>query len=53
MALINVIGRQVQAGERYQPGEEYADILQDPYKCAFLIRTKLLDTHHTLCSYSF
>ena len=35
MTLVNVIGRQVKAGKRYQSGEEYADILQDPYKCAF------------------
>jgi hypothetical protein len=35
MTLVNVIGRAVQAGKRYQHGEKYADILQDPYKCAF------------------
>jgi len=35
MTLVNVIGREVQAGQRYQHGEEYTDILQDPYKCAF------------------
>jgi hypothetical protein len=35
MTLVNVIGREVQAGKRYRHGEEYADILQEPYKCAF------------------
>ena len=34
MTLVNVIGRQVKAGKRSQSGEEYADILQDPYKCS-------------------
>ena len=35
MTLVNVIGQQVKGGAVYQSGEEYADILQDPYKCAF------------------
>jgi hypothetical protein len=35
VSVVTVIGQQVQAGKRYQPGEEYADILQDPYKCMF------------------
>lgn len=35
MTLVNVIGRQAKAGTRYQSGKEYADILQNPYKCVF------------------
>jgi len=33
--VINNIGQNVKAGQRYSSGELYADILQDPYKCAF------------------
>ena len=30
-----MIGQEVKAGRRYGPGQGYADILQDPYKCVF------------------
>jgi hypothetical protein len=33
--VVNVIGQEVQAGKRYEPGGEYADILEDPYRCVF------------------
>ena len=32
---VNVIGKQVQAGARYEADREYADILQDPFRCTF------------------
>jgi hypothetical protein len=35
MNVVSVVGTQVQAGVRYEPGNEYADILEEPYKCAF------------------
>jgi len=35
MDVVNVIGQEVRAGKRHEPRGEYADILQDPYRCAF------------------
>jgi hypothetical protein len=35
MDVVNVIGQEVKAGRRYEPRGEYADILQDPYRCVF------------------
>jgi hypothetical protein len=35
MDVVNVIGEQVKAGSRYDSEHVYADILNDPYKCAF------------------
>jgi hypothetical protein len=35
MDTVNVIGKEVQKGKRYEPGGEYTDILQDPYRCVF------------------
>jgi hypothetical protein len=34
-SVVNGIGQNVKAGQRYLQGELYADILQDPYKCSF------------------
>ena len=33
--IINGIGQQVKAGIRFESVGEYADILNEPYKCAF------------------
>ncbi|MFZ0885590.1 MAG: DUF4262 domain-containing protein [Candidatus Acidiferrales bacterium] len=33
--VINEIGQQVKTGKRYQTNEDYEDILNAPYKCAF------------------
>jgi hypothetical protein len=33
--IVNVIGKQIQAGVRYEAGREYGDILQDSFRCAF------------------
>ena len=35
MDIINTVGSAVKAGKRFDPGGEYSDILQDPYRCAF------------------
>jgi hypothetical protein len=35
MNIVNVIGEEVKAGKSFNPGNSYADILQDPFKCAF------------------
>jgi len=35
MDVVNVVGEQVQRGHRYDSQHLYADILDDPYKCAF------------------
>jgi hypothetical protein len=32
---VNVVGKQVQSGARYEADREYADILQDPFRCTF------------------
>jgi hypothetical protein len=35
MEIVNVIGNAVKSGVHFQAGQSYADILQDPFKCAF------------------
>ena len=35
MDVVNVIGTEVQRGNRYAAGRKYSDILQDPYQCIF------------------
>jgi Domain of unknown function (DUF4262) len=35
MSVLNVIGTEVKEGKRYEPGTDYSDILQEPYKCTF------------------
>jgi Domain of unknown function (DUF4262) len=35
MSVINEIGQQIKSGKHYDAGEEYGDILNGPYKCAF------------------
>lgn len=34
-SLVNVIGTEIKAGIRYEPGGNYANILQEPYQCTF------------------
>jgi hypothetical protein len=35
MELVNVIGKHVKEGTRYEAGHDYADILTGPFSCAF------------------
>jgi hypothetical protein len=32
MEIVNVMGKQIEAGVRYEADREYADILQDPFR---------------------
>jgi hypothetical protein len=33
--IVNVIGKQIEAGVRFEADTEYTDILQDPFRCTF------------------
>jgi hypothetical protein len=35
MEIVNVIGNQIKTGVRFEEDRDYADILRDPFKCAF------------------
>lgn len=35
MSVLNVIGTEIKAGMRYEPGHNYSGILQEPYRCTF------------------
>jgi hypothetical protein len=35
MSVLNVIGAEIKAGRRYEPGPNYSEILQEPYRCTF------------------
>jgi hypothetical protein len=35
MSVVNVAGAEVKAGKHYECNQDYPDILQDPYLCAF------------------
>ena len=35
MEIVSVVGKQIGAGLRYKAQREYADILQDPFRCTF------------------
>jgi hypothetical protein len=35
MEIVNAMGKQIEAGVRYEADKEYADILQDPFRCRF------------------
>jgi hypothetical protein len=34
-SVVSIIGKQVKAGSRYETGEVYNDILEEPYRCTF------------------
>jgi uncharacterized protein DUF4262 len=42
MTVVNAIGQAIRSGKRFETGQRYDDILQDPYKCMF----RDVDRHH-------